>query len=53
MVSQEISINSFGKILVLLFFGLYILAMKQAISLNFRLKELLLVFLRRIKIGDI
>jgi hypothetical protein len=53
MVSQEISINSFGKILVLLFFGHYILAMKQAISLNFRLKELLLVFLRRVKIGDI
>ena len=33
--------------------GNYILAMKQAISLNFRLKELLLVFLRRVKIGDI
>ena len=36
-----------------LFFGHYILAMKRAISLNFRLKELLLVFLRRVKIGDI
>jgi hypothetical protein len=53
MVSQEISINSFGKILMLLFFGHYNLAMKQAISLNFRLKVLLLVFLRRVKIGDI